>query len=709
MDPDPPSTFPSEPSQEDGAALSLSASDVYRRMPYHDDPPPMSQEAERPFPLRLGTIEESGISYYDDEDGDENEDMTEMTQRVDDGASVEDAPAVDASFATDTTHISTEGTQGGNDEPVSDTETVVWSETEDMAQTQVLPDPDDGASDDADVDEATERPAYTLHDDHALEDSSPEKASVADDHDAASSDDDDADASEYDDETQESIHIHTSGHEWTQDDSLGTALSAPTNAPVNSPVSALTDTVRPMPPASDDAHLARFDVVDESIDDVRSTLGSAPPDLPALATSALHAGLHVANYVSPHLRKRPPTAPAPQPASSAFVQAVLQQHFTTPERPPAPTEATPSSSARKRLKTSTPSPVPVHEAKKAYPSRSVKLFHKHYHFFLTGFEVPAAKQLQHQIHAYGGKVESKPEAMLDLENKCFVIATPEASRRLKFHYALVCNVPIVHPDWLTACFQTQTIVDIAGYWIPVGLSWTLKRSLVRPPEHNAKLFKELRFGIPYDVSFQDRDSIKGLADAAIFLLDGCGAQGVVRDVKMSAIKAGKVDVLLSNEHTYMCSVATDYDVPVVRFSWVYECIIQQRVVDLAHAYFTPDRFDDDGKLVSKAMEVSLPNEKKMKLCVGEMLLVDTTASAKQHHLRYQVCQVVRIEVADPDEYAINVQLYKRSRGQGQGLVRARKVFSIQPDMIKRKACLLLFDDYARLAYKDPTIFYLEPL
>ncbi|OQR92045.1 hypothetical protein THRCLA_22413 [Thraustotheca clavata] len=98
------------------------------------------------------------------------------------------------------------------------------------------------------------------------------------------------------------------------------------------------------------------------------------------------------------------------------------------------------------------------------------------------------------------------------------------------------------------------------YWIPVGMSWTLKRSLVRPPDHNSKLLKGMRFGIPYDVSFQGRESINALADAAIFLLERCGATSVIRDVKRSAIQSNKVVVIRSNEQTYVCIHSGCFDI-----------------------------------------------------------------------------------------------------------------------------------------------------
>ncbi|OQR92043.1 hypothetical protein THRCLA_22414 [Thraustotheca clavata] len=96
----------------------------------------------------------------------------------------------------------------------------------------------------------------------------------------------------------------------------------------------------------------------------------------------------------------------------------------------------------------------------------------------------------------------------------------------------------------------------------------------------------------------------------------------------------------------------------------------------------------DFSLQIDSMTMENLSPKKTKLCVGEMVLVDTFKNSRQHHLKYQVCQVVRMEFGSDDEVIINVQLYKRSHEQSQGVLRARKVFSIQHEMIKRKVCLL---------------------
>ncbi|OQR89451.1 hypothetical protein THRCLA_09736 [Thraustotheca clavata] len=668
-------------------AFSLTPSDVYRRMPYHEE--------DEECPIRLGTMEESGISYYEDED------ELEMTQRME-----QDPPPIEQ-------------------DKESDTETYVWSDADDVAPTQVLQEDTDWFEQDnqddmivetRDLDQETMKMPPDNQEIMIIPSDTVETMYLPLDNAQTMSvppgNEESITASPGNDETmylppgseeimslppvsEETMrlpldNVETIENNTSRADTQETAFvedSCDKLPPLlvrrhkkQGIIKSSPDTLEFISPSQGSSALKRK--IDFANTQSQNSTPFSPPDLEAIATSALNAGLHVANYVSPHQRILPPT---PQRSKASFPQAVLKQEYITPEKSKQSTASTPSSSARKRFKATTPSPTPVHEAKKTYPSRCVKLFHKRYHFFLTGFEVPAAKQLKSQIHSYGGKVESRAEAMLNLENKCFVIATPEASRRLKFHYALVCRVPIVHPDWLSACFQTQTIVDITGfdfnlqlglmcsrYWIPVGMSWTLKRSLVRPSDHNSKLLRGMRFGIPYDVSFQDRESIKALADAAIFLLERCGATSVIRDVKKSAIQSNKVDVILSNEQTYICSVAVDFDVPVVRFSWIYECMIQQQVVDIAHTFFSPDRFNDDGKLVSKVMEVSLPNEKKTKLCVGELVLVDTSKNSRQHHLKYQVCQVVRMEFDSDDEVIINVQLYKRSHEQSQGVLRARK-------------------------------------
>jgi hypothetical protein len=43
-----------------------------------------------------------------------------------------------------------------------------------------------------------------------------------------------------------------------------------------------------------------------------------------------------------------------------------------------------------------------------------------------------------------------------------VIATPDATRRLKFLFALAAQVAIVHPDWISACLHAQKIVSMNG-------------------------------------------------------------------------------------------------------------------------------------------------------------------------------------------------------------------------------------------------------
>ncbi|KAF0685726.1 Aste57867_22425 [Aphanomyces stellatus] len=430
----------------------------------------------------------------------------------------------------------------------------------------------------------------------------------------------------------------------------------------------------------------------------------SPPDLGMLAASTLHAAMHVQGYVSPMTRLM------------QHGDADTKMAFVTPPKAPrvlrmaadrTPQSTESSNSSRKRPKTELLSPIPP---RAVYPKRQVKCLTGLY-FYLSGFDDTASNELQSQIRAYGGTMKKVASEMKKLHDVCFVIATAEASRRPKILYAMTCGIPIVHPDWLSACFQAREKVDVAGYWIPSGFSWVFRRSVVHTPHIQPLLFQGMRFGVPYDAHGKKRKEIqRDFANVMKFPLEHCGAHSVKLDVKKRLIEAGAVDVILTNEFTALCAVAAEYGIPIVRFLWVNECIIQQ-VVDTTEPNFAPDIYDDDGTLYSRVMETTLSNAPSvLDTSWRQRLTRGQNEHKNPHPLLYGIGQVVRLDQAADAAVSIHVQMYKRNtKGdpRSQEIIPTRKVVEIEPSQIRQKACLITHDDYERLVYFDSSVFYMR--
>ncbi|KAF0739682.1 hypothetical protein Ae201684_004851 [Aphanomyces euteiches] len=348
----------------------------------------------------------------------------------------------------------------------------------------------------------------------------------------------------------------------------------------------------------------------------------SPPNLSRLAETTLHAAMHVHGYISSHTRLKQEDGD-------------MKKEFDIP--PKSLNFTTPSTRRVKRMKVEF-SPIPP---RTVYATR-VKCF-AGASFYLSGFEETAGEQLKGQIQSYGGSILKCVEQMKKHAEKCYVIATPEASRRPKILYAMTYGVPIVHPDWLAACFAARRCLDVTGYWIPAGFSWILRRSVVLLPKHQDLLFKNLRFGVPYDISNDKRKKIHTtIAKLMKIPLEHCGAQFVKTDIKRTAIVKGNVDIILSNEFTKLCSVAQECDIPVVRFLWVNECIIQGSLVDMKDPNLAPDIFAEDGTLHTRVVEITLADTTaQQRLCLGELVFVDL--DDKPHDILYHICQSASVQ------------------------------------------------------------------
>ncbi|ETW10560.1 hypothetical protein, variant [Aphanomyces invadans] len=330
---------------------------------------------------------------------------------------------------------------------------------------------------------------------------------------------------------------------------------------------------------------------------------ASPPDLHRLAATTLHAAMHVQGYTSPWTRQL-----------EDLDQKGAKMSFVTPPKPPRSSRSTPMTtssplaSETRNVKRKAPakdhSPIPP---RTAYATR-VKCF-TDLHFYLSGFQDVASGQLVSQITSYGGKIVKDISQMKKVQDRCYVVATAEASRRPKTLYAMACGIPIVHPDWLAACFQSRVLVDVTGYWIPSGFSWITRRSIVHIPRQQQTIFHGLRFGIPYDTPNKKRKEYqRSIASIMKFPLEHCGAVFVKMNIARKAIEDGTVDILLTNEITPLCELAQDHSIPSVRFLWVNECLIHQKLVDTSEPNLVPDTYGSNGTLNSRVMEVILPTE-----------------------------------------------------------------------------------------------------
>ncbi|TYZ64347.1 hypothetical protein PybrP1_012316 [[Pythium] brassicae (nom. inval.)] len=405
-------------------------------------------------------------------------------------------------------------------------------------------------------------------------------------------------------------------------------------------------------------------------------------------------------------------AEAPTPAKcaaarrsqrAAVAPAATRTGSTTPGRHSAPNFRTRSSPL-----------TPIAPPSRTVSARSKDMFRYKFDFCVTGFASDTQAKVVKLIEEHGGKVWEKEVLHPSNSAKAVVIATAIAWRKLKFRYAVACGIPVVHPEWLRACVKAGEPVPFSGYFVPSGYS-IVKRKFEYLPVRRLDVFAGLSFGIPYDAEHSSKTSTKALGDLIAFLLQSCGAKFVVEGLTPS--KEKEVDIVLSDEVTRTCRLySMRHKVPVKNFSWVTECIVLQRLVQLDDKLFEPYSHDNEHQsLLAATAYIGGVERTQVKLYTGELVLVDLPRKQIENFLIFDVCEILRITRvgdaadgdAEADEVMLEVGVVKRTPNSPMLARVHTDILKIPASKVLRRVVAISRADFNAIAYKDETMFYYD--